>query len=91
MLSVMPMEPTRPMPRRSSGTKDMADACSCGWPWGSCRSAALGRIVVGIVIGNAGAALAMGCRPAMASSSSFWPVAGNTGNAQDLAAVDGRS
>ena len=24
MLPVMPMEPTRPMPRRSSGTKDMA-------------------------------------------------------------------
>ena len=26
MLSVMPMEPTRPMPRRSSGTKAMAKA-----------------------------------------------------------------
>ena len=26
MLSVMPMEPTRPMPKRSSGTKAMAKA-----------------------------------------------------------------
>ena len=35
MLSVMPIEPTRPMPSRSSGTKDMATPFA-GCPWGPC-------------------------------------------------------
>ena len=88
MLPVMPMEPTRPMPSRSSGTKDMAMPHLAD-VHGVHAHQLLRLAVVGIVIGHA--ALGDGVEARDGLQKLPLAAAGNAGNAQHLAGVDGEA
>ena len=70
MLPVMPIEPTRPMPSRSSGTKLMATPL-LRMSMGSMPTRFFSSLVSGAMYVTVPEA--MGYRPAMDSSSSRWP------------------
>ena len=83
MLPVMPMEPTRPMPSRSSGTKDMAMPC-LRMSMGSMPTRFSVSAVLRVVIGDG--AVGNGIKTRDGLQQLPLAAAGHAGNAQHLAA-----